>query len=97
MESRITKSKQSTLFVKTTNKKEYISHAKKLEEDIFLLRRKNLILQCNKAQVAKLVDALVSGTSGFTVLQVRVLSWALIKNSNCLFWVIGIFFTNLIL
>ena len=29
-----------------------------------------------KAQVAELVDALVSGASGFAIVQVRVLFWA---------------------
>ena len=34
------------------------------------------------AQVAELVDALVSGTSAFTGVEVRVLSWAPPQKSN---------------
>ena len=36
-----------------------------------------------KAQVAELVDALVSGASGFAIVQVRVLFWALPKMKKC--------------
>ena len=42
--------------------------------------------------MAELVDALVSGTSGFTVLQVRVLFWAL--KFQLLYLAIGIFYSN---
>ena len=34
------------------------------------------MLELNFAQVAELVDALVSGASGFAIVQVRVLFWA---------------------
>ena len=37
------------------------------------------------AQVAELVDALVSGTSDLTVVEVRVLSWAPTPTGNLLF------------
>jgi hypothetical protein len=33
--------------------------------------------------MVKLVDTLVSGTSGFTAVQVRVLFWALKKRGSC--------------
>ena len=41
-----------------------------------------MIFQNNKAQVAKLVDALASGASDSNVVEVRVFSWAPLTSTN---------------
>ena len=55
------------------------------KKDVFFRGTKKKSYLCavkTNAQVAKLVDALVSGTNDRKVLQVRVLSWAPIQSSN---------------